>query len=57
MPDSPLKGFGKFFALAIVFLLVWWVAHNFYGGQIETFLLFSFLGGLAALPSIGRQER
>jgi O-antigen ligase len=56
-PDSPLKGFGKFFALAIVFLLVWWVAHNFYGGQIETFLLFTFLGGLAALPSIGRQER
>jgi hypothetical protein len=55
-PNSPLKAFGKFFGFALIFLLIWWMAQPLYGGQIETFLFFSFLGGLAAVARIGRQQ-
>jgi O-antigen ligase len=55
-PGTPLKALGKFFAFSLILLLIWWLGLPLYGGQIETFVLFSFLGALAALPGIRRKK-
>ena len=52
---SPLKVYGRFFGLALIFLLTWWNTNPLYGGQIETFLFFTFLGVLLALPRISQR--
>jgi O-antigen ligase len=50
---TPEKTFGKFFAFGLIFLLAWWNTNPLYGGQIETFLCFTFLGAIAALGEVG----
>lgn len=54
--DSRLRAYGEYFALGLVFLLVWWNTNPLYGGQLETFLCFLFLGGIAAISNILRRS-
>jgi len=55
-PYPALRAYGQFFGFTLIFLLIWWNTTTLYGGQIDTFLCFSFLGGIAALAGIGRQR-
>jgi O-antigen ligase len=46
---SPDKMWARFYALGLVFLLIWWNTNPLYGGQTESLLAFAFLGALAAM--------
>lgn len=51
---SPYKVLARFYALGLVFLLLWWNTNPLYGGQIESILAFTFIG---ALSSVARLEK
>jgi O-antigen ligase len=53
-PSSPYNSWAQFYALGLVFLLVWWNNQPLFGGQPESILLFAFLG---VIPSLARFER
>jgi len=47
--ESPDKMWARFYALGLVFLLIWWNTNPLYGGQTESLLAFTFIGALAAM--------
>jgi O-antigen ligase len=47
--QSPDKMWARFYALGLVFLLIWWNTNPLYGGQTESLLAFTFIGALAAV--------
>jgi len=50
--DIRLRGCAEYCALGLVFILVWWNTTPLFGGQLESFLCFVFLGALAAISNI-----
>jgi hypothetical protein len=57
--DSPYKVWARFYALGLVFLLIWWNTNSLFGGQTESMLAFTFLGALASIaqPDKGKAEQ
>jgi O-antigen ligase len=54
--QSPDKMRARFYALGLVFLLIWWNTNPLYGGQTESLLAFTFIGALAAVAQCERQS-
>jgi O-antigen ligase len=54
--QSPDKMRARFYALGLVFLLIWWNTNPLYGGQTESVLAFTFLGALAAMAQCEKQS-
>jgi O-antigen ligase len=54
--QSPDKMRARFYALGLVFLLIWWNTNPLYGGQTESLLAFTFLGALSAVPQWEKQS-
>jgi O-antigen ligase len=54
--ESPDKMWARFYTLGLVFLLIWWNTNPLYGGQTESLLAFTFLGALASISHLKRQE-
>jgi hypothetical protein len=54
--DSPYKLWAQFYALGLVFLLIWWNTNPLFGGQTESILAFTFLAALAAVARLERQR-
>jgi O-antigen ligase len=54
--ESPDKMWARFYALGLVFLLIWWNTNPLYGGQTESLLAFTFLGALAAVAQCEKQS-
>ena len=54
--ESPYKVAAQFYALALIFLLIWWNNNPLFGGQIETMLAFTFLAVLAKMAELERQR-
>lgn len=55
--DARLRGYSEYFAFGLMFLLVWWNTNPLYGGQLESFLCFLFLGALAAIANLSQRSR
>jgi O-antigen ligase len=53
---SPDKMRARFYALGLVFLLIWWNTNPLYGGQTESLLAFTFIGALAAVAQCEKQS-
>jgi O-antigen ligase len=54
--DSPYKAWARFYALGLLYLLIWWNNSTLFGGQIETILAFTFVAGLASAARLERQR-
>jgi O-antigen ligase len=54
--ESPYKGYAQFYALGLIYLLIWWNNSTLFGGQVETILAFTFLALLANLAQFERQR-
>jgi O-antigen ligase len=54
--ESPYKLWAQFYALGLVFLLIWWNTNPLFGGQTESILAFAFLAALAAVARLERQR-
>jgi O-antigen ligase len=54
--ESPYKLWAQFYALGLVFLLIWWNTNPLFGGQTESILAFTFLAVLAAIARLERQR-
>ena len=52
--ESPFKVWAQFYALGLIYLLVWWNNSALFGGQIEALLAFTFL---ALLVNVAQLER
>jgi O-antigen ligase len=52
--ESPYRVWVQFYALGLIYLLVWWNNSTLFGGQIETMLAFTFL---AALVNVAQLEK
>lgn len=52
LQDRWLADVGGFLALALVFILVWWNDNALYGGQVETIMIFVFLGLVGAIAQL-----
>jgi O-antigen ligase len=57
LPGESLdKMWGRFCTLGLVSLLIWWNSNPLYGGQTESLLAFTFLGALASISQLEKQE-
>jgi len=54
--ESPYRVRAQFYALGLIYLLVWWNNSPLFGGQIETMLAFTFLGLLANVAQLERER-
>ncbi len=54
--DSPYRVWAQFYALGLIYLLVWWNNSTLFGGQIETILAFTFLAVLVNMAQLERQR-
>jgi O-antigen ligase len=54
--ESPYRVRAQFYALGLIYLLIWWNNSPLFGGQIETMLAFTFLGLLANVAQLERQR-
>jgi hypothetical protein len=46
----------QFYALGLVYLLIWWNNSTLFGGQIETILAFTFLTLLVNVTELERRR-
>lgn len=54
--ESPYRVWAQFYALGLIYLLIWWNNSALFGGQIETILAFTFLAVLANVAQLERQR-
>jgi O-antigen ligase len=54
--ESPYRGWTQFYALGLIFLLIWWNGNPLFGGQTETMLAFTFLALLANVAELEKQR-
>jgi len=54
--ESPYRVWAQFYALGIIYLLIWWNNSTLFGGQIETILAFTFLAVLVNMAQLERQR-
>jgi O-antigen ligase len=55
-PESPYRVSVQFYALGLIYLLIWWNNSALFGGQIETVLAFTFLALLANVDQLERKR-
>lgn len=55
-PESPYRVWAQFYALGLIFLLIWWNTNPLFGGQTETILAFTFLAGLANVAELEKRR-
>ena len=54
--ESPYRVWAQFYALGLIYLLIWWNNSALFGGQIEALLAFTFLALLANVAQLERQR-
>jgi O-antigen ligase len=54
--ESPYRRWVQFYALGLIYLLVWWNNSAWFGGQIETILAFTFLALLANVAQLEKKR-
>ena len=54
--ESPYRVWTQFYALGLIYLLIWWNNSTLFGGQIETMLAFTFLAVLVNMAQLERKR-
>jgi O-antigen ligase len=55
--ESPYRVWAQFYALGLMFLLIWWTNQPLYGGQTESVFAMTFLALLANVAQLERERR
>lgn len=53
---SPYRVWAQFYALSLIFLLIWWNTNPLFGGQTESILAVTFLALLANVAQLEKQR-